>query len=90
MDKDNALEVDLETALAVLFLGVLSLFLDRETPNKAAVFPFESTLAWRALGELLVYFSVASGPGNGLALDLGVLDMLFLSLSLWRFPTCDM
>ena len=45
MDKDEALEVDLETALAVLLLGVLSLSLDRETPNKAAVFAFESTLA---------------------------------------------
>ena len=45
MDNDDALEVDLETALAVLLLGVLSFSLDREVPNKAAVFAFESTLA---------------------------------------------
>ena len=45
MDKDDALEVDLEAALEVVCLGVLSLSLDRETPNKAAVFAFESTLA---------------------------------------------
>ena len=45
MDKDDALEVDLETVLALLPLGVLSFSLDREGPNKAAVFAFESTLA---------------------------------------------
>ena len=45
MDNDDALEVDLETALAVLPLGVLSFSLDREVPNKAAGFAFESTLA---------------------------------------------
>ena len=80
MDNDDALEVDLETVLAVLPLGVLSFSLDREGPNKAAVFAFESTLACRALGKLLVYLSIASGSGNGLALDLGVEELLFLSL----------
>ena len=86
MDNDDALEVDLETALAVLLLGVLSFSLDREVPNKAAVFAFESTLAWRALGKLLVYLSIASGSGNGFALDMGVEELLFL----WGFPTGDM
>ena len=80
MDNDDALEVDLETALALLLLGVLSFSLDREGPNKAAVFAFEFTLACRALGKLLVYLSIASGSGSGLALDLGVEELLFLSL----------
>ena len=79
MDKDDALQVDHKNAPAVLPSGVFSFSLDRETPNKAAVFAFESTLAWRALGKLLVYFSIVSGSGNGLALDLGVEELLFLS-----------
>ena len=78
MDNDDVLEVDLETALAVLLLGVLSFSLDREGPNKAAVIAFESTLACRALGKLLVYLSIASGSGNGFALDMGVEELLFL------------
>ena len=45
MDKDDALDVDLETALVGVFLGVLSLSQDIETPNKADVSAFESTLA---------------------------------------------
>ena len=44
MDNDDALEVDLETVLAVLPLGVLSFSLDREGPNKAAV--LLSNLPW--------------------------------------------
>ena len=80
MDKEDALEVDLEAALEIVFLGVLSLSLDLETPNKAAVFAFESVLAGRALDKLLVSLSIASGPVNGLALDLGVEELLFLCL----------
>ena len=88
MDKDYVLEVDLEAALEIVFLGVLSLSLDRETPNKAAVFAFEYTLAWRVFGKLLVSLSIASKTGNELALDLGVEELLFLCF--WEFPTCDM
>ena len=86
-DKDDALKFDLENALALLFLDVFSLSLHLEAPNKAEVFAFESTLAWRLFGKLLVSLSITSVSGKGIALDLVVEGMLFLGF--FELFTCD-